>query len=310
MAIGSYGTVRPADVSPEDVDIYYHYVKDRNTTSTVTLKTLDATSVLTPVYHNDDTVGNDPSLYPPVANTEILGGLYNLKLEAIDFSELGVYTLHLRPKQIRTKIPDCGVLASLPSVRGLVIDLSNIPSIDLNKFSPQGLVGYRIEYINPTDSKKVPNFYRVITSNFYCEPITTNLTNTTQKAIRYRYSDSATNLMFLTITPSAAPSTRPTTTPYIGQPEQTIILTNTFFNPTTIEIDMVEHDSNTLAYALYGNQSKAVTSGIYTIYDKDDNIYKQFNLYEVKDDLNETLYEIREKRDDIDESLNFDDIST
>jgi len=136
MAIGSYGIVRPADVSPEDVDIYYHYVQDRSTTSTVTLKTLDATSVLTPVYHNDDTGGT--------ANVEILGGLYNLKLEAADFSDLGIYTLHIRPKQIRTKITDCGVLASLPSVRGLVIDLSNVPSIDLNKFSPQGLVGYRI----------------------------------------------------------------------------------------------------------------------------------------------------------------------
>ena len=64
-----------------------------------------------------------------------------------------------------------------------------------------------------------------------------------------------------------------------------------------------------MAYALYGNQSKAIESGIYTIYDKDDNIYRQFNLYEIKDDLNETLYEIREKRDDIDESLNFDTIT-
>lgn len=301
MAVGSYGIVRPADVSPEDVDIYYHYVQDRNVTSEVTLKTLDASSVLTPVYHNDETGGTP--------NVEVLGGLYNLKLESTDFADLGIYTLHLRPKQIRTKITDCGVLASLPSVRGIVIDLANIPSVDLNKFSPQGLVGYRIEYINPTDNKKVPNFYRVITSNFYCEPITTNLTNSSQKALRYRYSDSATNLMFLTITPSAAPSTRPTTVPYIGQPEQTIILTNTYFNPTTIEIEMVEHDASTLAYALYGNQSKAIESGIYTIYDRDNNIYRQFNLYEIKDQLNETLYEIRERRTDIDESLNFDTIT-
>ncbi len=301
MASGSYGIIRPADVSPEDVDIYYHYVKDRLTTSDVTLKTLDAASILTPVYHNDDTGGTP--------NVEILGGLYNLKLESVDFTDLGIYTLHLRPKQIRTVITDCGVLASLPSVRGLVIDLSKIPSTDLNKFSPQGLVGYRIEYINPTDSKKVPNFYRVITSNFYCEPITTNLTNTSQKALRYRYSDSATNLMFLTITPSSAPSTRPNTIPYIGQPEQTIILTNTYFNPTTIEIEMVEHDASTLANALYGNQSKAIESGIYTIYDKENNIYKQYNLYEVKNQVNETLYEIREKRTEIDESLNFDTIT-
>ena len=309
MSVGSFGIIRGSDVSPEDVEILYHYVVDRNVNSTVTLKTLDATTILTPVYHNSDTLGSSDPAYQPVANVEILGGLYNLKLESADFSELGIYTLHLRPKQIRTKITDCGILASLPSVRGLIIDISNVTSTDRNKFSPQGLVGYRIEYINPTDSKKIPNFYRIITSNFYCEPITTNLTNTSQKAIRYRYSDSATNLMFLTITPSAAPSTRPTTVPYIGQPEQTIILTNTYFNPTTIEVEMVEHDISTLAYALYGNQSKAMSSGIYTIYDKDNNIYKQFNLYEVKDQLNETLYEIREKRTDIDESLNFDTIT-
>jgi len=308
MSVGSYGIIRPADVSPEDVEILYHYVADRNANSEVTLKTLRAEDILTPVFHNSETLGTSNPTYQPVANVEILGGLYNLKLEATDFANLGIYTLQLRPKQIRTKITDCGILASLPSVRGLIIDLSNVIPTDRNKFSPQGLVGYRIEYINPTDSKKVPNFYRIITSNFYCEPITTNLTNTSQKAIRYRYSDSATNLMFLTITPSAAPSTRPTTVPFIGQPEQTIILTNTYFNPTTIEIEMVEHDVSTLAYALYGNQSKAMASGIYTIYDNNNNIYKQFNLYEVKNQLNETLYEIREKRTDIDESLNFDTI--
>ncbi len=302
MAIGSFGIVRPADMSPEDVDIFYHYSSDRNANSAVTLKMLDSATILTPVLHNDETGGT--------SNVEILGGLYNLKLEAGDFSDLGIYTLHLRPKQIRTLITDCGILASLPSVRGLIIDITNVPATDVNKFSPQGLVGYRIEYINPSDSKKVPNFYRVITSNFYCEPITTNLTNTSQKAIRYRYSDSATNLMFLTITPSAAPSTRPTTVPYIGQPGQTIILTNTYFNPTTIEIEMVEHDASTLANALYGNQSKALASGIYTIYDKEKNIYKQYNLYEIKDQFNQTLLEIRELRTDIDESLDFNTITT
>ncbi len=89
-----------------------------------------------------------------------------------------------------------------------------------------------------------------------------------------------------------------------------IILTNTFVNPTTIEIEMVEHDASTLANALYGNQTKAVSSGIYTIYDNNNNIYKQYNLYEVKDEFNETLYEVREQRTDIDETLNFDTITT
>jgi hypothetical protein len=235
--------------------------------------------------------------------------MYNLRLENSTFSDIGIYTLHIRPKQIRTTITDCGVLSSLPSVRGIIIDLGGVSEEDRNKFVPQGLVGYRIEYIDITTSQKVPNFYKLVTSSFYCEPVTTNLTNTTQKSVRYRYSDAPTNLIFLTVTPSSSPSTRPNIIPFIGQPSQKIILTNSYFNPTTVEIEMVEHDISTLALALYGNQSKAASSGIYTIYDGGNNIYKQFNLYEVKDEFNETLYEIREERTDIDQTLNFDDIT-
>jgi hypothetical protein len=305
MAVGSYGIVRPSDVSPADVEIIFHYVSERTSTSPVTMKKLNSEDILTPVFHNANTT-NDTN----APNVEILGGLYNLKLSADDFSDLGIYTLHIRPKQIRTTISDCGILASLPSVRGLIIDLSNIPSEDRNKFTPQGLVGYRVEYINTVDNKKIPNFYRIVTSSFYCTPIVSNLTSTTQKSIRYQYTEQATNLMFLTVTPSSAPSNKPNTVPFIGSPSQKIILTNTFVNPTTIEIEMVEHDASTLANALYGNQTKAVSSGIYTIYDNNNNIYKQYNLYEVKDEFNETLYEVREQRTDIDETLNFDTITT
>jgi hypothetical protein len=308
MAVGSYGIVRPADVSPDDVEILYHYVSGRTATAPVTLKKLTSTNVLTPVFHNIDT-SKDGGTYKAIENVEILGGLYNLKINATDFSNLGIYTLYIRPKQIRTTITDCGILASLPSVRGVVIDLSNVPSADRNKFTPQGLVGYRIEYINPNDNKKLPNFYKIVTSSFYCTPVTANLNTTTQKSVRYQYSEGATNFMFLTVTPSSAPSNKPNTVPFIGSPGQKIILSNTFFNPTTIQIDMVEHDASTLANALYGNQTKAVAPGIYTIYDKENNIYRQYNLFEIKDDFNETLYEVRENRLDIDETLNFDTIT-
>jgi hypothetical protein len=301
MAVGSFGIIRPADVSPDDVEILYHYAADRISTTAVTLKKLTSNQVLTPVYHNGNTGGTD--------KVEVLGGMYNLQLSASDFSKLGVYTLHLRPKQVRTTIMDCGVLASLPSVRGLIIDLSQVPTGDRNKFTPQGLVGYRVEYINTADNKKLPNFYKIVTSSFYCTPVTANLTSSTQKSVRYQYSEGATNFMFLTITPSSAPSNKPNTVPFIGTPGQKVILSNTYFNPTTIEIDMVEYDASTLANALYGNQTKAVTPGIYTIYDKDNNIYKQYNLFEIKDDFNDTLYEVREKRTDIDETLNFDTIT-
>jgi len=301
MAVGSYGTIRPADVSPADVDIYYHFVSGRTASTEVQFEKIDnSQDILTPVFHNDSTGGN--------SGTELLGGMYNLKLESSRFSELGIYTLYLRPKQIRTVVSDCGVLSSLPSVRGLIIDISQIDAGDTNKFTPQGLVGYRVEYLDDSGAK-IPNFFRIVTSSFYCEPVLSNLTNSSQKAIRYRYSDITTNLMFLTLTPSSSPSSRPNTIPFIGQPNQNIILTNTHFNPVMLEVEMVEHDATTLAHALYGNQSKSVEDGIYTIYDQNNNIYKQFNLYEIKDDVNETLYEIREKRDNIDESLNFDVIT-
>ena len=301
MAVGSYGIVRPADVSPDDVEILYHYAPNRISTTTTILKKLTPNQILTPILHNGNTGGE--------SGVEILGGLYNLKLSATDFPDLGIYTLHIRPKQIRTTIMDCGILASLPSVRGLILDLSNVTSEDRNKFTPQGLVGYRVEYINQNNKQKLPNLYKIVTSSFYCTPVIANLNSTTQKSVRYQYSESASNFMFLTITPSSAPSNKPNTVPFIGSPGQSIILSNTYLNPTTIEIDMVEHDASTLANALYGNQTKAVTPGIYTIYDKDNNIYRQYNLFEIKDDFNETLYEVRENRTDIDETLNFDTIT-
>lgn len=303
MSVGSYGIVRSSDVSPNDVEIFYHYAENRLATSTITLKKLNSEEILTPLYHNSSTT--DDTNAP---NVEIIGGLYNLKLNSSDFSSLGVYTLHLRPKQIRTTITDCGVLASLPSVRGIVIDITNIPVNDRNKFTPQGLVGYRIEYINTADNKKIPNLFRLVTSSFYCTPVVTNLTTTSQKSIRYQYSENATNLLFLTLTPSSAPSNKANAIPFIGQPNQKILISNTFFNPKTIEIEMVEHDASTLAHALYGNQTKAISSGIYTIYDNNNNIYKQYNLYEVKDNYNETLYEVREERNEIDNTLTFNNI--
>ena len=269
MAIGTYGTVRPADVSPEDVEIILNYTPSR----------------------------------------DVLGGLYNLTLPANEFNAVGIYTLMIRPAQIRTSITDCGVLSALPNVKGIIIDINNVPSQFRNKFVPQGLIGFRIEYLN-ADGSKIPNFFRIVTSSFYCEPVVVNQTNTTQKAIRYRYVDGASNLIFLTLTPSSSPTNRPNATPFIGQPGQSIIISNTFFNPTTIEIDMVEYDVSSLAIALYGNQTKSIEDGVYTMYDSQNNIYKQYNLYEIRDQFNELLYEVRQDRgSNIDYTKNFTTIT-
>jgi hypothetical protein len=301
MAIGTYGTVRPSDVSPEDVEIILNYTPSRDVTDNFTLKKLDAQTILRPYFNNAETGGS---------TVEILGGLYNLTLPADEFDELGFYTLYVRPAQIRTVITDCGVLSALPNVKGIIVDLANVPSQYLNKFVPQGLVGFRIEYLNPNGTK-IPNFFRIITSSFFCEPVVVNQTNTTQKAIRYRYVDGISNLLFLTVSPSSTPTNKPNATPFIGQPNQDIIITNTYFNPITIDIQMAEYDIDTLAIALYGNQTKSIDDGIYTIYDSNNNIFRQYNLFEIRDQFNSLLYEVRQSRgSNIDFSKSFDNITT
>jgi len=300
MALGTYGTTRPSDMSPEDVEIILNYTPSRDVTENFILKKLDAASILKPYFHNSDTGGN--------AGVEILGGLYNLKLPSSEFNQLGIYTLYLRPAEIRTSITDCGVLSSLPNVKGIIIDLNNVPQSYRNRFVNQGLVGFRIEYLN-SDGTKVPNFYRIITSSFFCEPVVTNLVNSSQKSIRYRYVDSGSDLIFCTVSPTSAPTNKPSATPYIGQPNQNIIVTNTFFNPISIDIQVANYDLDTLGIALYGNQTKSIEDGIYTIYDTQNNIYKQYNLFEVRDDFNNLLFEVRQDRgDNIDFSKNFTNV--
>jgi hypothetical protein len=300
MALGTYGIVRPADVSPEDVEIILHYTESRDVTENFIMKKLNTRSILTPYFHNSDTGGN--------ADVELLGGLYNLKLPSSEFNKIGIYTLYVRPAEIRTAISDCGVLSALPNVKGIIIDINAVPSEFRNKFVNQGLVGFRVEYLN-SDGTKIPNFYRIITSSFYCEPILTEQSNSSQKAIRYRYVENGSDLIFCTLTPSASPTNKPNATPYIGQPDQNIIITNTFFNPMSIDIQIAEHDLDTIALALYGNQTKSIEDGIYTIYDNNGNIYKQYNLFEIRDNFNEMLYEVRENRgNNIDFSKNFTNI--
>jgi hypothetical protein len=300
MSLGTYGTVRPADVSPQDVDIILNYTPSRDVTNNFVLKKLNSVNILTPYFHNADTGG--------VSGKEILGGLYNLRLPATEFNQVGIYTLYIKPAEIRTTITDCGILSALPNVKGIVINLNDVPTQFKNKFTTQGLVGFRVEYLN-SDGTKIPNFYRIITSSFYCEPIVTDQTNTSQKSIRYRYLDSGSDLLFCTLSPSASPTNKPNATPFIGQPNQSIIISNTYFNPITMDIQIAEHDIDTLAIALYGNQTKSIEDGIYTLYDTAGNIYKQYNLFEVRDTFNGLLYEVRQDRGlNIDFSKNFTNI--
>ena len=123
MALGNYGIKRPADVSPNDVEIIYHYQATRDANSTFTLGRLYHLLFLTYHVHNNATAQNGA-----IAGTTILGGLYQLTLPSTVFSNKGYYTVYLRPVEIRTEILDCGTLAALPNVKGIVVDLDKSSS--------------------------------------------------------------------------------------------------------------------------------------------------------------------------------------
>lgn len=299
MSTGNYGIIRPADVSPNDMEVFYHFTPSRDQIGNVQLIKLDPNSIVKKIDN-------------PTVTNQIFGGLYTLQLPTSVFNQKGIYTIVIKPKEIRTTILDCGVLSAFPNVRGIVFDGGQISAADINKFENGLLVGYRIEYLTTDPSapeKKIQNLFRIITSNNKAEAVSQNLINTTQKALSYRFNDNS-SLIFCTLTPTSAPSVRPNALPYIGVPGQEVIITNTFFNPVAIEIDMVEYDIESLAYGLFGNQSKSIDDGIYTIYNFQNQIYKQYNLFEIKDQYDKPVYEIREQRSNIDFGKDFLTVSS
>jgi hypothetical protein len=180
-----------------------------------------------------------------------------------------------------------------------------------NRFENGNLVGYRIEYLKEqtgTGQDKIQNLFRIITSNNRALPISQNQGNSNASQA-YTFNDNSTSL-FCTVSPSSAPSVKPNAIPFIGNPLQDVIITNTFFNPVMLEIEMVEFDEETLAYALFSNQTKSLEDGIYTIYNFGNQIYRQYNLYEVKDQFTgKPLYEVREQKFTIDPTKDFTDIT-
>lgn len=301
MATGTYGIVRPSDVDVSDIEITVFYSENRES-GVSRVFNLNSNNLIQLQNPNSTSTG-----------FEIFGGMYTLQLPVADFGAKGIYSIMIKPVEIRTKIVDCGVLSAFPDTKGLLFDVSSPNLVDfIDKFENNGLVGYRIEYLttNPSSTDiKLRNFFRIITSNNRAEPVNQNLTNTNQKAIRYRFNDNST-LVFCTVSPSSESNVKPNVLPFIGQPNQDVIITNTFFNPVMVEVEMVEHDIETLAIGMFGNQTKSLEDGVYTLYNFNDQIYKQYNLFEIKDKFTgKPLFEVKEEKDNIDFTKGFDDIT-
>lgn len=263
MANGTYGTKKPAIITSEDVDIFYYYRPSRSSESSEfsTFKQIDSTLLNTVTAEN--TSGTSLGVLP---------GMYDLRLPLNIFNEVGYYTIYIKPKEIIINISDVSTLAAFPSVRGIVLKTDDLGVLGNNG----SLVGYRVEYF---DSGERLDTYRIITSNNHCEPVAQNLNNANQKGITYILNNT-TNLTFCTLTPSTDLSfnTLNGTGPFIGNVGQTVALINTKFNPVMLEIEIVEHDIETISTMLEGDQLRDLDHATITTFNKDGEIYHQTNV--------------------------------
>lgn len=286
MSQGVYGVIKPADFNPNDhAEVWLSYRENR------TVQGNGFNLVETAKYL---TAESDPD------GLNQISGLYQLKLPLDVFNKIGIYNIYIRPKQIRTTIQDIGVLAAYPDIRGIILNSSLVTGTTSEN---DGFIGYRIEYFDSTGVRK-PNMFRIVTSNNKCEPTNQNVNGTTS----YRFNDNS-NLTFLTVSPSSASSARPLSLPFIGSPQDNIVITNTFFNPEMIEIELTANDIESLYLSINGNQIRTLDNGIVTTYDSDNNIFNQVEHYIIKESATGSpVYEIKQNKANIDFGQNYNDI--
>lgn len=278
---GVYGTIKPADINiGNDVEIFYQYRPSFNSDDVnfKNFKSLDANTVLQ---------------YCKTDDAMDISGLFNLKLPLNTFNQKGIYTIYIRPKEIPLTISDIGTLAAFPDVRGVVFNSNGV--LDLFKAS-NSLNGYRIEYM---DGNGKTGYFTIITSSNLASPIPSVLNNTYEKGTKYRYNMGGSEL-FCTVTPSLATTFKPNDAPFIGYSGQSVRLVNTKFNPVMIELQLVEHDDETITYMLEGNQLIDKDNALITTFNDRGEIYHQSEYGAYKDSYGNPLYEFKKNRDNID----------
>lgn len=292
MNTGVYGTRIGANVTSADIDVFYSYRENRNTDGedNNVFKRLPS-DIITQATATKDGEMTDG----------VLEGLYNIKLPLQYFNKSGIYTVYIKPKEIKLSISDVSVLAAYEDVRGIVFDTTKIDDNNVRNLILQNnsLVGYRVCYFDEYARRQ--SYNRVITSNNKCEPMMASVANSTDKTVKYRYNDSST-LVFCTMTPSASVSFKANSSPYIGVTGQNIALVNTKFEPVMLEIEMTEHDIETVSTMLEGTQLRSLDNGLVTTYNSNGEIYAQHEHYTLKDEYTGSpIYEVKKnKKDNID----------
>lgn len=303
----TYGSIKGAVIDThKDVEIFYNYKPTYNSVDVNYSKfkrIKDVSSILKPSNVDDDTRESNLDPYLP--------GMYNLSLPVSIFGRKGYYTIYIKPREIRCTIKDVGTLGAYPDVSGIVIDTQDKDVDDYKTlFSDDGLTGYRVEYYQYTGSiLQRQEFYRLITSNNLVEPITQNLTSANTDAHAYRFNQSG-SLCFLTLTPSLSPRFKANSKPFIGVPSQKISISNTKFDPICLRLEICENDFDTLATSIDGNQIRSLDNGILTTYNSDNEVFRQWDFYTLKDNYNKNArFEVKKRRlSNIDTTANSEEI--
>lgn len=296
MALGITGIIKPATVDLTDVEVLYSFTPDRITRPGNFFKIASTSDILEQRFINGNSVA-------------ALQGMYLMKMSSTIFNSVGFYTIMIRPKQITAKILDCGILSQLPDQKGIVLDTNDTTLQTLGeKLNPGGLSGFRVEYLNPDDGSIIPNLFSTIAYSNRCEAISQPSNSSTQKSVVYRFNDSG-SLLFLSVTPASSPSIKPNAFPYIGVAGQQIIMSNTYFDPQVIDIELTEYDLRKIALLVNGERTLNVETGIENIYDEDRNILVQATLYDIKDEAANPLYKVKTNNTDIDTTETWDTIN-
>lgn len=288
MALGIYGTKIPASVGINDIDVLYAFAATREVLGDLELK----------------------PMFPNVTDADFkklfsADGLYKLRLPADTFNQLGFYAVMIKPKALETTILDCSYVVTNDnnevqiSKKGIVL-----PASQFQKTS--SLVGFRIEYFDKNDVK-IPNLTRIITSSDLVS-VSTNSQNVSRGSTTYVLDGNGVSL-FVTVTPDEPSIISNNAAVNIGTKGQRILVSNTFFDPVFMEIEMVDQTLKTLSYALYGNSTRDLETGILTYFDDQNRIYRQYNLFTRKKQFSNGNIDIREQRTTINFNQDFNQVS-
>ena len=288
MAVGTYGSKKLSDVDFNEVDVLYSYAANRETLGDTQFK----------------------PLFSSITNNEfrkMLGGDggYKLRLPASIFNKLGFYLLQIRPKIFQTEIVDCSFVITNNDTE-IQISKKGIVIPKLQFQSTGSLIGYQVEYFDK-NGVKIKNFHRIITSSDLVSVNTSN--NTTNNSSTTYMLDPNGNQLFLTLTPDEASLITNEISSDLGSSGQQILLSNTFFDPVMIEVEMVDQTVKTLSYALYGQSTRDLENGVYSIFTEEGLLYKQYNLLTRKKLFEIGNIDIKEERTNLDKSQTFFNIS-